>query len=129
MREKKVVAVIMEGPSDEAALGSVLKEHYSSNEVQFVVVHGDITAEDYSSTDNIISKINDLINGVKSRYGYKSEDFLHIIHLVDTDGVFIEDKAVVEAEVNGIMYYEDRIETKNVAATIRRNKKKSGNTV
>lgn len=33
MREKKVVAVIMEGPSDEAALGSVLKEHYSSSEV------------------------------------------------------------------------------------------------
>lgn len=75
MREKKVVAVIMEGPSDEAALGSVLKEHYSSSEVQSVVVHGDITTEDYSSTDNIISKISDLINGVKSRYGYKPEDF------------------------------------------------------
>lgn len=95
MREKKAVAVIMEGPSDEAALGSVLKEHYSSSEVQSVVVHGDITTEDYSSTDNIISKINDLINGVKSRYGYKPEDFLHIIHLADTDGVFIEDNDAV----------------------------------
>lgn len=125
MREKKVVAVIMEGPSDEAALGSVLKEHYSSNEVQFVVVHGDITSDDYVSMDNVISRINDLIAGVKLKYGYKPEDFQQIIHLADTDGVFTEDSAVVQADVDRIMYYEDRMETKNVDAAIQRNKKKA----
>ena len=36
MSEKKVVAFIVEGTSDEAALGSVMKEYFSSNEVQFV---------------------------------------------------------------------------------------------
>jgi len=41
MNEKKVVAFIVEGPSDEAALGSIMKEYFSGNEVQFVVVHGD----------------------------------------------------------------------------------------
>lgn len=42
MNEKKVIAVIVEGPSEEAALGSILKEYFDSAEVQFVVVHGDI---------------------------------------------------------------------------------------
>ncbi|MCD8371137.1 MAG: hypothetical protein LUC94_12615 [Clostridiales bacterium] len=124
MREKRVVAVILEGPSDEAALGSVLKEHYSSNEVQFVVVHGDITSDNYTTMDNIISRINALIDGIKFKYGYKQKDFQQIIHIVDTDGVFTKDK-VVEADVEDVKYYEDRIETKNVAAIIRRNRKKA----
>jgi len=47
VNEKKVIAVIVEGPSDEAALGSILKEYFSSEEIQFVVVHGDITTKDY----------------------------------------------------------------------------------
>ena len=34
MNEKKVIAVIVEGPSDEAALGSILKEYFSSAEIQ-----------------------------------------------------------------------------------------------
>lgn len=51
--EKKVVLFIVEGPSDEAALGSVMKEYFSSDEVQFVVVHGDITLKDNVSLDDI----------------------------------------------------------------------------
>ena len=38
MTEKKVVIFIVEGPSDEAALGTIMKEYFASNEVQFVVV-------------------------------------------------------------------------------------------
>ena len=57
MTEKKVVIFIVEGPSDEAALGTIMKEYFASNEVQFVVVHGDITLKDYVSADNIIKKI------------------------------------------------------------------------
>lgn len=64
MTEKKVVAFIMEGPSDEAALGSIMKEYFSSNEVQFVVLHGDITLKDYVS-DICISAIHGL-RGVSS---------------------------------------------------------------
>ena len=39
MNEKKVIAVIVEGPSDENAIGGILKEFFSSEEVQFAVVH------------------------------------------------------------------------------------------
>lgn len=111
MNEKKVIAVIVEGPSDEAALGSILKEYFSSAEIQFVVVHGDITTKDYTSTDNILSKINNLIESVKQKYGYKRDDFLKIIHVVDMDGAFCNN-AIVKKDIEGVRYYLDRIETK-----------------
>ena len=111
VNEKKVIAVIVEGPSDEAALGSILKEYFSSEEIQFVVVHGDITTKDYTSADNILSKINNLIESVKQKYGYRIEDFLKIIHIVDMDGAFCND-VIVKKDIEGVRYYLDHIETK-----------------
>lgn len=122
--EKKVIAVIVEGPSDEAALGSILKEYFSSAEIQFVVVHGDITTKDYTSTDNILSKINNLIESVKQKYGYKREDFLKIIHIVDMDGAFCND-VIVEKDVEGVQYYLDHIETKYPDYLIRKHTQKA----
>lgn len=124
MAEKKVVAFIVEGPSDEAALGTIMKEYFSSNEVQFVVVHGDITLKDYVSIDSILIKINEQIEIVKSKYRYQQEDFIKIIHIADTDGVYISDEDVKEADVEEVQYYEDHIDTKNVSAIIDRNKRK-----
>ena len=40
MTEKKVIAFIVEGASDEAALGTIMKEYFTDNEVQFVVIRG-----------------------------------------------------------------------------------------
>lgn len=124
MSEKKVVAVIVEGLSDEAALGTILKEYFADEEVQFVVVHGDITSADYTSVDNIIKKIDELIETVKRRYGYDTKDFLRIIHIADTDGAFTKD-VIVEADVKSTQYYTDRIEAKSVDAILKRNKKKA----
>lgn len=124
MSEKKVIAVIVEGPSEEAALGTIFKEYFSGDEIQFVVVHGDITSEDYSSLDNIVKKINELVDGVKQRYGYNVEDFLQIIHIADTDGAFTRGK-VVYVDVDHVQYYEDRIEAKDVDSINRRNDKKA----
>ena len=124
MSEKKVIAFIVEGPSDEAALGSIMKEHFSSNEVQFVVVHGDITLKDYVSTDNVLNKINEEIDGIRRKYRYNLEDFMKIIHIVDMDGVYIPDEDVKEADVEEVRYYEDHIDAKNVVAIINRNHRK-----
>ena len=95
VNEKKVIAVIVEGPSDEAA-----------------------------STDNILSKINNLIESVKQKYGYKREDFLKIIHIVDMDGAFCND-AIVEKDIEGVRYYLDRIETKYPDYLIRKHTQKA----
>ncbi len=122
--EKRVLLFLVEGPSDEAAIGTVIKEYFEAEQVQFLVVHGDITVRDYVSTDKILSKINDLINKVKSRYGYKNADFMRIIHLTDSDGVFIPDEFVHQADVENIGYYGDRMETSSIKNTLDRNHRK-----
>ncbi len=124
MSEKKVIAFIVEGPSDEAAIGTIMKEYFSNNEVQFVVVHGDITLKDYVSIDDILIKINEQIEGVKNRYRYHQEDFIKIIHIADMDGVYISEMDIREADVVEIQYYEDHIDAKSVNAIVERNKKK-----
>ncbi len=124
MGEKKVVAFIVEGPSDEAALGSIMKEYFSANEVQFVVVHGDITLKDYVLNDGVLKKINEQIESVKRKYRYNQDDFIKIIHIADTDGVYIPETAVKEADVEGIQYYEDHIDAKSVGTVVERNKRK-----
>ena len=99
MREKKVVLFIVEGPSDEAALGSVMKEYFSSDEVQFVVVHGDITLKDNVSLDDIKKKINEQIEYIQRRYRYNFDDFIRIIHIVDMDGVYIPSEDIKNADI------------------------------
>lgn len=54
MVEKKVIAVIVEGPSDESAIGGILKEYFCSEEVQFAVVHGDITSDYRTTVVNVV---------------------------------------------------------------------------
>ncbi|MCM1173651.1 MAG: hypothetical protein NC341_01235 [Blautia sp.] len=124
MSEKKVVAFIVEGSSDEAAPGTIMKEYFSNNEVQFVVVHGDITLKDYASNDSILKKINEQIEGVKSRYRYNQDDFIRIIHIADMDGVYISEADIKEADVDKIQYYEDHIDVKNISIIVERNKRK-----
>lgn len=124
MSEKKVIAFIVEGLSDEAALGTVMKEYFSSNKVHFVVIHGDITLKDYVSKSNILTKISEQIESVKNKYRYKEEDFMRIIHIADTDGVYIPDMDVKKADVEKIQYYEDHISTKNLDLVVKRNKQK-----
>ena len=124
MSEKKVIAVIVEGPSDQNAIGGILKEYFSSAEVQFAVVHGDITSNNSTSVENAVSKVDQIIDEIRKRYGYNWEDFIKIIHIADTDGTFTEG-CIIEGEVDSIQYYEDHMETSNVSATENRNKHKS----
>ena len=95
MPRKKIVFVIVEGASDEGALGVLLNRIYAAEEVHVEIMHCDITTELSVNSSNVIAKIG----GVVKRYAgrmFKSGDFSQIIHITDTDGAFIPDEAVVE---------------------------------
>lgn len=47
-----------------------------------------------------------------------------IIHIVDTDGVYIPEIDIKEAGVEKAQYYEDHIDVKNVKAIVNRNRRK-----
>lgn len=123
-KAKKVVAVIVEGPSDESAIGGILSEYFESDDVQFAVVHGDITSDNKTSVNNVVSKITNLINGIRSKYGYNWDDFEQIIHIADTDGAFTKN-CIREADVRSICYHEEYMEASDVEAVKIRNNHKS----
>lgn len=104
MSEKKVIAVIVEGPSDENAIGGILKEFFSSEEVQFAVVHGDITSNEFTTVDNVIRKIDGLIDGIKSKYGYHWDDFISFIsdEAVAVPGTYKETWRFIEKDKHSL---------------------------
>lgn len=124
MIEKSAVVVVVEGYSDMASIGAMLKEYFSSAEMQFVITRGDITSRDDVTPANVITKLKTEIDKVKTKYGYQWKDLIRIIHIADTDGTFAKN-CVAKADVDAIQYYEDRMESANVEATQRRNKNKA----
>ena len=53
MAKKKVMLFIVEGPTDETSLSTVLNRIFSSATVKFQVIHGDILTRDFTSSDKI----------------------------------------------------------------------------
>lgn len=45
MARKKIVLVIVEGPSDDSALGVILNRLFDKNKVHIEIMYGDITTD------------------------------------------------------------------------------------
>ena len=95
-KRRKVVLVIVEGPSDETALVQSFAALFDPDRVMIKVVHGDMTADFGSGSSNIAASLGNLVKGCASRYGLKRSDFLRVIHITDTDGAYIPDANVIE---------------------------------
>lgn len=61
MARKKVVFVIVEGPSDETALGATLSRLFNDRFVYLHVVRSDITTMKGVTPSNIISKLGNMV--------------------------------------------------------------------
>lgn len=124
MPRKKIVFVIVEGPSDEEALGVLLNRIYDSKAVYVQVMHCDITTELDVNTSNVVAKIGDVVKKYAGRT-FKSGDFSRIIHITDTDGAFIPDDAVVEdAAAVKPLYSATEIRTQRKSGIENRNLRK-----
>lgn len=124
MPRKKIVFVIVEGKSDEAALGVIFNRIYDSNEVYVHITHCDITTEFGVNSSNIVVKIYDIVKKYAGRV-FKKGDFSKIIHISDTDGTFVPNEAVVE-DVSAIdpIYSETEIRTNKKIGIENRNRRK-----
>lgn len=86
MARKKIVFVIVEGPSDEEALGVILSRLYSSSEVYVHIMHGDITSEFIESpNENILTRVASEVEGYAKSNHFEKIHFKEIIHIVDNN--------------------------------------------
>jgi len=125
MQTKKIVLLIVEGPSDESALGPILKKIISNKNVRFKVTETDITGDySYITIENIEMHLAKHVRRFLAST-FHVEDLLEIIHIVDTDGAFIDDSSIIQKSSGDIKYLENTIETRHKSKIERRNQLKS----
>lgn len=130
MAKKKVMLFIVEGPTDETSLSTVLNRIFNSSTVKFQVVHGDVLTRDFTESDKIIAAVWEQVKAFMGDI-YKKSDICRIVHLTDMDGVYIPDDAVVHdesMEPKALPFYTDtQIQTPNVDGILDRNQRKRDN--
>ncbi len=56
---KKIVFVIVEGPSDDEALGVLLHQMYDKNTVHVHITHGDVTTTKGAGSSTILAMLGE----------------------------------------------------------------------
>lgn len=125
---KKIVFVIVEGPSDNMALGVILNRIYDRETVHVEIMHCDITADDKVTPSNIISKIGRVVINHEKQNRLKKSDYKEIIHIVDMDGAYIPNSSVVEdLSASDPFYSVTEIHTQDKQGIEARNSRKRDN--
>lgn len=128
MARRKVVFVIVEGASDETALGITLNQVFDKESVHVHIMHGDITTRIGVTSQNIVAKVGNEVRAYATSNHYKASDFKQIIHIVDTDATYLtEEKIIEDQECEELAYQDDGIHTNDVGKVVSRNKQKSEN--
>lgn len=127
MARKKIVFVIVEGPSDDEALGVLLEQMYDKNSVHIQITHGDVTTKKGVGSSTILAKLGGIVKTYMSSNHLAKTHFQEIVHIVDTDGAYIPDDAVVQDETaKRPIYSLEEIRTADVTGIINRNMTKRG---
>ena len=133
MPRKKVIFVIVEGPSDETALGVILSRHFDKDTVYTHVMHCDITTEFDKDTHqkvgaaDITKEIAEVVKKWADTNHLKPEHFERIIHIVDTDGAFVAEDYVVQSNLDAPFYTLEKILCPVRENIIERNSRKAKN--
>lgn len=96
MARKKILFVIVEGPSDDAALGVILNRLYDKSKVHIEIMHGDITSDMSIDPNDIVSALGDVVKEYAASMHFQQSHFQQVIHLVDMDGAYVPDSAIIE---------------------------------
>ena len=125
MARKKIVFVIVEGPSDAEALEVLLHQIYDKNSVYIKIMRGDVTTTRGASYSTILSIIGGVVESYMKSNHLNKTHFQQIVHIVDMDGAYIPDSAIKEDEtVDKVVYSLTEIRTKDVKEIMKRNETK-----
>ena len=126
--KRKVVFVIVEGPTDDEALGVMLEKIFDRFQVHVEIKHCDITTEKGVDENRVANRIRKIIRGYVQRNHYTLKDLDRVVHIIDTDGSFVPDSCIEEEPgLKKVRYSDSKIYAKSREAIIVRNARKSAN--
>lgn len=119
---KKIILLFVEGPTDEDCLALIYSKLVKEQEIEFEVLHTDITADEDMTVRYIEERIEKEIEKYLDKNPFiEKSDILKVVQIIDTDGAFIPRSQVRQSSVGRTEYFETHIEAKNQNRLIRRN--------
>lgn len=96
--DRKVLYIICEGDSDDITLHSSLGNYFRQrvSNIKVEITNGDIAYKDNINSKNCVDYIEKLVTDHKKKYFLFNTDFIAIVHIIDTDGAFIESSSIVQ---------------------------------
>lgn len=126
-KRRKVLLFFVEGSTDRDSLIGILEVLFSEASIRFLIMQGDFTVGKVNFTHNIRKNLGELVRSEMKKYGFTQKDMLGLIHLVDTDGVYIPDNCIKVGKGDHICYGLNDIEHPHPQKIIERNKQKRQN--
>lgn len=125
-KTKKIILVIVEGVTDESSLARIFTKIINNSQIKFYFTEGDITSDDTTTSSNLKRKLGDHIKNFLETNHFKKNDIKCVIHLLDTDGAYIDKQFIKEDSTCKNFYYTlEGIKSDNVNNVIYRNQRKS----
>lgn len=133
-KQKKIILLFVEGESEQILLYERLRRKFHQHDVRFRVEHGDMFGNLRHPKRDIKAAINESVKQFLHRYRLKESDLLAVLQIMDTDGCFIDEDAVVIDKPQGQgrkTYYTDRnilvLDESHQNSIVKRNELKSIN--
>lgn len=124
-KHKEVILFLVEGFSDKEALERIVNALVTEELVLFLVMNGDITSNRTTKRDNVLRRVGEQVKEAMAKYKLLKGDIRQIIHLVDSDGVFIPDNHIKNGGESGFLYTKKEILAGNCEAAKERNERKA----
>ena len=124
MKTKKVMLFIVEGITDKISLGEIISRLIKNQNVRFYIINGDVTSDGATNQKNAVDKMASRISRYCKNNFLKRTDISQIVHLVDSDGAYIDDKHIERVKAGGLKYTTKHIYAKSVKFVQERNEKK-----
>jgi len=125
--EKKVLFVLVEGISDMISLKYSFESAFPDKRVMVEAYKGDITTQRSVNASNIEERIYEEMWHRLRQTSLDFDDVCEIIHIIDTDAAYIEDKRVIQEESRQHPFYDSDkcvIRTRNKFGIEKRNEQK-----
>jgi hypothetical protein len=99
---KRVVVVLVEGPTDRIALRGNLNHLVNDKTIEFESTNGDITSDESlianeDLNDVLVQDVRDLI---AKQNDFALSDVIEVVHLIDTDGLYIPEERIIQKRLN-----------------------------
>ena len=122
----KLLLLIVEGRSDKTTLYLPLKNYIKANKLSInaEITNGDLSLKENSSKEFVLKTIEEIINTYKSNYSLFPSDFYKVVHIIDTDGCFVNDNSIYKLSPTSSYYIDDNntfIYSSNINSSIKIN--------